>query len=124
VELGRTSDHIREMPLPSPSSSPSDLIPDNAFGNIDQLTASTEDSAGGQVRARARGERIPDEADYYRRSPPRRGNKNQWEGSRFFSGRKRSSGSNPSNPSSDRRLRRSTDTSLMDLAAWRLTDDQ
>jgi hypothetical protein len=96
------------MPLPSPSSSSSDLIPDNAFGNIDQLTASTEDSAGDQVRARAREERIPDEAAYHRRSQPRRDNKNQWEGSRFFSGRKRSSGLNPSNPSGDRRLRRST----------------
>ncbi len=32
--------NIREMLLPSPSSSSSDLIPDNAFGNIDQVTAS------------------------------------------------------------------------------------
>ena len=47
--------NIREMPLPSLSSSSSDLIPANAFGNIDQLTASTEELAGDQVRARARG---------------------------------------------------------------------
>jgi len=115
---------MREMPLPSPSSSSSDLIPDNAFGNIDRLTVSTEDSASDQVRARARGERIPDEAAYHRRSRPRRDNKNQWEGSRFFSGRKRSSGSNPSISQAIAAWVVPRDTSLMDLAAWCLTDDQ
>jgi hypothetical protein len=67
AEAGRISAHIQEKPLPSPSSSSSDLIPDNAFGNIGRLTVSTEDSEGDQVRARARGERIPDEAAYHRR---------------------------------------------------------
>ena len=59
VEAGRTSAHIREMPLSSPSSTSYDLIPDRAFGNIDRLTVLTEDLAGNQVRASARGERIP-----------------------------------------------------------------
>ena len=77
VEVGRTSDHTQQMPLPSPSSNPFDLMPNSAFESIDQLTASIEDLAGDQVRVRAREARTPDEAAYRRRSPLRRGNKNQ-----------------------------------------------
>ena len=60
------------MPSLSPSSNSSGLIPNNAFGNIDPLTASIEDLGDDQLHARARAGRIPDAAAYRRHSPQRR----------------------------------------------------